>query len=197
MTDMPAPPSQAATDEQLFHRIRKGEQRAFGELVDRYADKIYRLTRRFTQNATEAEDLSQDIFIAVYTGIPRFLGRSTPGTWIYRIAMNQCLEYRRKRRIETLPLFEEVALSAAATEAGPEQLAEKSELRRRIERALTHLSPLHQQVILLHELHELTYQEVAAMLGIPVGTVKSRLANAFQKLRPLLADCADDGDESR
>ena len=93
-------------ERQRVQRIQAGDRQAFAELLDAYETRVYRLALRFTDSVPDAEDVTQDIFLAVYNGLGRFRGDSALGTWIYRIAMNHCLEYRRKRRLESIPYDE-------------------------------------------------------------------------------------------
>jgi RNA polymerase sigma-70 factor (ECF subfamily) len=173
-------------ERELIRRIQAGDRRAFEKLLDAYETRVYRLALRFTNSVPDAEDVTQEIFVAVYNGLGRFRGGSSLGTWIYRIAMNQCLEYRRRRKLDCLPFDEDLALVSKDWRDDPFQTADRNELSHRVEAALNCLSPLHRDVIVLHELQGMTYQEVAAALDVPVGTVKSRLSNAFRRLRDLL-----------
>jgi RNA polymerase sigma-70 factor (ECF subfamily) len=116
----------------------------------------------------------------------QFRGSAALGTWIYRIAMNHCLEFRRKRRLESIPYDEELSLTSSDWRDDPVQAADRQELSEKVEAAINSLSQVHRDVIVLHELQGMTYQEVAATLDVPVGTVKSRLSNAFRRLRDLL-----------
>ena len=100
--------------------------------------------------------------------------------------MNHCMEFQRRRKLDNLPLEDEIALFATDWREDPEQSAGKRELADMLEEAIAKLSPLHREVIVLHELQGLTYQEAAGALNVPVGTVKSRLSNAFKRLRELL-----------
>lgn len=184
----------AARDERkLVQRIQAGDRQAFEELLDAYETRVYRLALRFTGNIAEAEDLTQEIFLGVYRGLAKFRGDSTLGTWVYRVAMNHCLEYRRKRKLESIPLDEELTLISSDWREDPAKAADKRELSERVEAAIQCLSPQHRDVIVLHELQGLTYQEVATMLDVPVGTVKSRLSNAFRRLRDLLGGYVYEG----
>jgi RNA polymerase sigma-70 factor, ECF subfamily len=176
----------AREERSLVERIQAGDRQAFERLLDAYETRVYRLALRFTGNESDAEDVTQEIFLAVYRSIARFRGDSALGTWVYRVAMNHCLEYRRKRRLEHVPLDEELMLASSDWRDDPMQSANKQELSARVEAAINSLSPVHRDVIVLHELQGLTYQEVAATLDVPVGTVKSRLSNAFRRLRDLL-----------
>ncbi len=180
-------------ERKLIQRIREGDRKAFEELLDTYEARVYRLALRFTGNVPDAEDLTQEIFLAVYRSIGGFQGHSALGTWIYRVAMNHCLDHRRKRKLETLPLNEEITLATQDWHHDPSASADKQELSERVEAALNRLSPAHRDVIVLHELQGLTYQEVAAALNLPVGTVKSRLSNAFRRLRDLLGGYVYEG----
>jgi RNA polymerase sigma-70 factor (ECF subfamily) len=180
-------------ERQLVVRIQAGDRQAFEQLLDSYETRVYRLALRFTGCVPDAEDVTQEIFLAIYKGIGNFRGNSTLGTWIYRIAMNHCLEFRRKRRLEVLPYDEELTLASTDWRKDPVQSADRQELSAKVEAAINCLSPMHRDVIVLHELQGLTYQEVAATLNVPVGTVKSRLSNAFRRLRDLLGGYVYEG----
>ena len=174
------------TERQLVERIQAGDRQAFESLLDAYETRVYRLALRFTDCIADAEDVTQEIFLGVYKGLGQFRGNSALGTWIYRVAMNHCLEFRRKRKLDCMPYDEELTLASTDWRENPFQSAERHELADKVEAALSCLSPLHRDVVVLHELQGMTYQEVAAALDVPVGTVKSRLSNAFRKLRDLL-----------
>jgi RNA polymerase sigma-70 factor (ECF subfamily) len=176
----------ADSERQLVQRVQAGDRRAFEQLLDAYETRVYRLALRFTNCVSDAEDVTQEIFVAVYKGLGQFRGNSALGTWIYRIAMNHCLEFRRKRKLETLPYDAELTLASTDWRQDPFQSADRHQLSEKVEEALSCLSPLHRDVIVLHELQGMTYQEVATALDVPVGTVKSRLSNAFRRLRDLL-----------
>jgi len=176
----------ARNERQLVQRIQAGDRKAFEELLDAYETRVYRLALRFTGQVPDAEDVTQEIFLGVYKSMAQFRGKSALGTWIYRIAMNHCLEFRRKRRLESIPYDEELTLVSSDWRDDPVQSADRQELSEKVEAAINCLSPVHRDVIVLHELQGMTYQEVAATLDVPVGTVKSRLSNAFRRLRDLL-----------
>lgn len=180
-------------DRRLVERIREGDRLAFEELLDEYETRVYRLALRFTGSVPDAEDLTQDIFLAVYRGVAGFRGSSALATWIYRIAMNHCLEFRRKRRWETLPYEEELARTPGDLRDDPAQAADRNELSSRVDAAINSLAPHHRDVVVLHEIQGMTYQEVAAALDVPVGTVKSRLSNACRKLRDMLGSYVLEG----
>ena len=183
------------TERNLIRRLQQGDNQAFTTLLDMYETKFFRLALRFTYNSTDAEDLTQDIFLGVHRSLPNFRGDSRLNTWIYRIAMNHCLEYRRRKRPDLVPLDEHEELEDHRVDTLPEPMALRGELKSDINCALKRLSPQHRDVIVLHELHGLTYQEVAAMMDVPVGTVKSRLFNALKRMRDLMGSYSESQDE--
>lgn len=170
----------------LAQRILQGDRKAFEELLDTFETRVYRLALRFTGDVLDAEDLTQEIFLAVHASISRFRGDAALGTWIYRVAMNRCLEFRRKRRLETVSYEEGLPVDIEFSQEDPVHAVERRQLAEKVEAAISRLSPAHRDVVVLHELQGLTYQEVATVLNVPVGTVKSRLFNAFRRLRELL-----------
>jgi RNA polymerase sigma-70 factor (ECF subfamily) len=180
-------------DRQLVRRIQAGDRQAFETLLDAYEARIYRLALRFTGSVPDAEDVTQEIFLGIYKSIGNFRGNSALSTWIYRVAMNHCLEYRRKRKLDSVPYNEELTLISQDWREDPVQAANQQELAERVEAAINSLSPHHREVVVLHELQGLTYQEVATALNVPVGTVKSRLSNAFRRLRDQLGGYVREG----
>lgn len=174
-----------AWERRLARRMAQGETRAFEEFVERYGTGLYRLARSNARTTADAEDLTQEIMIAIARGITGFRGEAGLKSWATRIAFNLCLKHRERRRDQSEPL-DEVHELADGTE-GPARRAEQSELCDRMEGALGQLSEEHRQVVVLHEMQGLTYSECATVLGIPIGTVKSRLSNSFRRLRSSLS----------
>jgi RNA polymerase sigma-70 factor (ECF subfamily) len=172
-------------DRRLARRIQQGDRRAFEEFLDGYGARVHRLVRRYVCNEADAEDLTQEIFFDLYRSIGNFRGDAALGTWVYRVAVNHCLKHRQRAKPEGLPYDESIGVDEN-WRSDPERAAVKHELADEVHCALNKLSPLHRDVIILHELHGLTYQECAVALDVPVGTVKSRLANAFRRLRESL-----------
>ena len=172
------------SDRQLTRRMQRGDAAAFTEFVDRYGARVQALARRVSCCDADAEDLTQEIFIDLCRGIGSFRGDAALKTWVYRIAWNHCAKHTARKRPETLP-FEELPL--IDTRQDPERMAVQQELGRRVAIAMNQLTDAHREVVTLHEMHGLTYAECAKVIGVPVGTVKSRLFNAFGKLRERLA----------
>lgn len=185
-------------DRRLAARIAGGDRKAVEEFIDSYGSRIHALAKQYTPNGSDADDLAQEIFIDIFRCIGGFQGKSRLSTWMYRVSINHCLRYREKNSQQSVPYDD--ALVTAGDEAGkqriqgnpyadnwnPESVAERDELKDKVHTAINKLSDEHRDVVILHELHGLTYQECADALGIPVGTVKSRLSNAFKKLRTSL-----------
>src|SRR5687768_5375506 len=170
-------------DRRLAERMQAGERRAFEEFVDSFGPRVHRLVKRYVPNAADAEDVTQEVFIDIYRCIGNFRGDSALMTWVYRIAVNHCLRHQQRRRTDSVPYEEEALARLPDWRPGPAESAVQTELRSEVKVALDGLSAEHRNVVILHELHGLTYAECAEMLSVPVGTVKSRLFNAFKRLR--------------
>ena len=175
-------------DLRLARRIQGGDPRAFEEFLDSYGARVQYLVRRTVENHTDAEDLTQEIFVHLYRNIGSYRGEAALATWVYRVALNQCAKHAQKRQPHNVALEEQNEQATADWRSDPEQSAVKGELSEQVHEALERLSPLHKEVVVLHELYGLTYQECAQTLEVPIGTVKSRLFNAIRRLRDSLSD---------
>lgn len=171
----------------LAQRIARGEKRAFEAFLDAYGSRVHRLVRRNVANPTDAEDVTQEIFCDIHRSIHQYRGEASLSTWTYRVALNHCWRYRQRKHPESISLEEErFDMPTEDWESNPEKAAENSELSVQVQTALDQLSPSLHDVVVLCELHGMTYQECATTLQIPVGTVKSRMHHAFRRLRTLL-----------
>ena len=168
-------------------KIASGDREAFGEFVDRYGPRVQAMARRYALSFADAEDLTQDVFVDLYRCIASFNGSAALSTWTYKVALNHCMKHRERRPAATAELIDESVETRQGEGADPSTSAVRSELKRTVDRALDHLSQDHRDVVVLHELHELTYSECASILHVPIGTVKSRLHHAFVALRGVLA----------
>lgn len=173
-----------SNDRNLVRKMQCGDAAAFTEFVDRFGARIHALSRRYSPTEADAEDLTQEIIVAVCKGIGGFRGDSALSTWVYRVAMNRCLKRAQRVTPDSVP-FDDLPLCDERHD--PVRHATRRELSERVDAALDTLSDGHREVVILHEIHGLTYAECASVLGIPVGTVKSRLSNAFGRLRVQLA----------
>lgn len=173
-------------EKRLVRRLQSGEAPAFEEFVDLYGGRIHHLVRRYVDNPADAEDVTQEIFCDLHRSIGAYRGDSALATWVYRVALNHCLKHLQRRRAEVLPL-EEQQLPCDDRRSDPERSATHAELSEQLRKALARLSDPHSEVVVLCEMHGLTYKECAEVVGIPVGTVKSRLSTALRQLRGLLS----------
>jgi RNA polymerase sigma-70 factor (ECF subfamily) len=169
------------TDEQLVEDFQHGSRDAFAELFRRYREKMYGFFRRRTKNPARAEELAQETFLAALKAAPRFEPRALVRTWLFGIAMNLLRADRRKVGQAFQPAqFDEDTTPAAAADCDPRAALWVRE-------ALAQLDDEHREVLLLREYEQLSYAEIAALLALPVNTVRSRLFRARMALRELLA----------
>jgi RNA polymerase sigma-70 factor (ECF subfamily) len=186
------------SDEQLVVMSRQGDGQAFGELVQRYQNRVYSLAYRYMGNEDDAYDMAQETFIKAFRSLRSFKGESSFGTWIYRVTTNVCLDEirRRKRRVVPLSLDEPVATAdgneyekeIADNSLGADILYEHKELSQYIQKLLDEMKPDHKAAIILRDIMELSYEEIAAVLDCSVGTVKSRINRARNILKKKLSD---------
>ncbi len=183
------------SDDKLVARFREGDLHAFSALVRRYQDRVFGLCLRWLGDAASAEETAQDVFVALFRSLGRFRGESSLSTWIFRITVNHCKNRRvwRTRRAydRHVPLEGErwddgperqVASDGPAADAGAEQGSAEALIREGLEA----LSEEHRQMIVLRDIQDLDYGEIAEVLDLPRGTVKSRLHRARAELARLL-----------
>lgn len=183
MTTLTETPFNEAT---TIREAQRGEMGAFGLLVRNYQKKAYAIAYGFVGNREDALEMAQESFARAYKALGRFDATMPFYPWLYRIIKNTCLNHlkRRKRRGETsLDGLLEAGFDAAADGHGPDGHAELGDLRAAIVRGLEGLSEEHREIITLRHLHEMSYLEIAECLGIPKGTVMSRLHAARRALR--------------
>lgn len=198
LTDLPSKAENEPSDSDLVERSQAGDMRSFDQLVTRYRGKVYAMIVNMIHNEADAWDLAQDAFVKAWKALPRFEARSNFYTWLYRIAHNVTYDWLRKRKVRgdgtefddsiRMDSIESAAPTAPKGIARPDENVENSELRFRIESAISKLSPDHRAVILLKEVDGLKYQEIADTVGCSIGTVMSRLFYARKKLQILLKD---------
>lgn len=181
-------------DMDLVGLARKGNMGAFEELVARHRDKIYARAYSMMRNEDEALDLSQEAWVKGWQRLVQFQGDSSFVTWMTRIVINLCLDQLRKQkrqRAESIEVLEEesggVERFMPVVTTNPSAGLERTELRKRIDRALAQLSAEHRTVLVLHEFEELEYKEIAKRMKCSIGTVMSRLFYARRRMASLLA----------
>lgn len=187
-----AAPLAADTDEALIARTAEGEAAAFEALMRRYQGRVYQFVR-WQSGITErtAEDITQEVFLQLYRVAGQFRGGARFRTWFFTLARNVCRNHQRslrRRAPEHWHALPEEALEAVADEGpGPQVACERGEARRVVGEAVARLPAWQREVLLLREWQDLSYVEIAEVLAVPVGTVRSRLHKARESLVALLA----------
>ena len=172
---------------------QKGDQSAFEALVRLYEKRVYALTLRMCKNLADAEEAAQEAFLAAWQGLAFFRGESSFSTWLYRLASNACVDVLRRegrhRSAAGPSLNDEETVTDVADDApSPHALAERAELRQQIEEALSALPEDYRQVLILREMHQRSYDEIAEILALDLGTVKSRINRGRKRLRKILLE---------
>jgi len=184
-----SPALREAGDGELVRRAKEGDTQAFGELIARYQKTVFRIVLRMVKNPDDADDLTQDTFIRAHRGLGTFKEEYDFHPWLYRIAVNQTINFLNKRKRQAASDLDEVPQSEIKTTSGPEspvQAASHRELVGRLEEALQGLPEDQRTVFLLRVQEGLSYEEIAQVMDTPKGTVMSRLARARMALRKTL-----------
>ena len=184
------------TEQELVARARRGDESAFEALVTENEKRIYNLCRRLTGNQEDAAELTQEAFLNAWRGLGRFQGESSFSTWLYRLATNACIDFLRKeKRRQSLSMTVSLDDGVEARQAelpderyAPEGALERAEARRAVAEGLERLTLEHRQVLVMREIHGLSYAEIGQVLGLEEGTVKSRIARARGALRKVLTE---------
>ena len=173
-SELPAPPN---VDE-LIERCLKGDQAAWDQIVRMHWRKVFNLAYKFVGRHDEAEDLTQDIFLKIFKALHTFDRRANFQTWLISISRNLCIDHYRSVRKERETMARDVDsadLMPVSRERGPHGELEQTDLRHLIRQALAELPPALKEAVVLRDLQEFSYQEIADKLGLPEGTVKSRI----------------------
>jgi RNA polymerase sigma-70 factor, ECF subfamily len=179
----------------LVRRAKRGDREAFGALVQRYQQRVVGVARSLVRNPDDAVELGQETFIRAFQNLASFEGRSSFSTWLYRIASNLAIDWRRRETRYPIAHGEEAENEIKRIPSGQGDSfreAARGELSRKVKAALDELTPEHREVILLREMEGFSYEEISELLGCPKGTVMSRLHYARSHLRDLLKDIEAD-----
>ena len=169
----------------LISRARGGDREAFGELVEQYRDNVYRLAYRMCGNAYDADEAAQEAFVAAWRALPNFRGDAKFSTWLYRLTTNAAIDVmRREKRHQTVGDGEMIEVADDAD--SPQETVERTEQQEAVQKALATLSEEYREVLLLRYMEELDYAEIAEVLQLPSGTVKSRINRAKAALKTAL-----------
>jgi RNA polymerase sigma-70 factor (ECF subfamily) len=176
-------------DDELIRLCKARDEDAFAALVERYKARVYALAYRMVGRHEEAEDIAQEAFINVYRAIDSFRLGDKFSSWVYRITSNLAIDYLRKRKLRAISVDSpkgpdnDVYIQLPDKGDGPEAKIIQAELKAAIEKAIEGLSPSYKAVVVLRHVNNLSYDEIASVLGIPLGTVKTRLFRAREILR--------------
>jgi RNA polymerase sigma-70 factor (ECF subfamily) len=180
----------------LVNRARRGDLKAYDELVRRYQERIYATVYHMTSNHEDANDLAQESFVKAYQALKSFKGGSSFYTWLYRIAVNKTINFLKQRKNRQHMSLNDIDfnaehdpdLVALISDKTPRREAGLSELQEKLNAALLKLSESHRLAVVLHDVQGLSHEEIAKVMHCNIGTVRSRLFYARQQLQALLAD---------
>ncbi len=175
-------------EKQLVRQAADGDTKAFEQLVVQYQKPVYNLMMRMVGNADDALDLSQEAFLRVWRSLKQFKFESSFSTWLYKLSSNVCIDFlRQKKRAKTvvveLPDDASEQMEQPDPTPGPEESVMRADERERICAAMDELEPEYREALTLCAIHGLSYIEIAEVMDVPVGTVKSRVARAREKMR--------------
>ncbi len=177
------------TMDELVRAAAEGDQDAFAQLVRQYEDQVYRLALRMCPDPEDARDVAQEAFLSAWRGLPAFRREAGFATWLYRLTANAAIDHLRRTRRQRGNVSlddEELQLDAVDEGPGPQQSAERRELREAVADGLRRLPDGHRAVLVLREFQGMSYQEIAETLSMDLGTVKSRISRARAALRKIL-----------
>lgn len=182
-------------ERQVIRRVLDGDQEAFAELVTAYEKQVYNLCLRMCGNPEDARDLSQEAFVKAWRGLQFYQFEAAFSTWLYRLTSNVCIDFlrRKKREPQTMPPLqnengEDVEPEVADSHPDPEEQLLHRERQSQIAWAMGQLEPEFRQALTLRVIQELSYEQIAEIMELKAGTVKSRIARARWKLKKILLE---------
>ena len=191
---VPRPSNQAgdvrAVDLELAQRCRRGDAAAFEELYRAHAGRLYNLVFRMAGSVHEAEDLLQEVFLHAHRKLGSFRGDSSLGTWLYRLAVNHCLDFLRGRQAKMSRITDSLDEEGAEEPAASAPVVPAAVSRLDLDRAIARLPPGCRAAFVLHDVEGFEHHEVATLLGVSEGTSKSQVHKARMKLRAMLSGIA-------
>ncbi len=181
------------SDLKLIKKCKRGEEAAFEKLLNRYRGAIFSLCFRMTRHSEDARDLAQEIFIKVFSLLDRYDEEYAFSSWLFRIATNHCIDYLRRNRLRFLSLDgstrsddEEIELQLPDSGPRPDTVLQRKEALERLDEIITELPPHYRVITLLRHDQELSYEEIANILDLPLGTVKARIHRARNMIQQML-----------
>jgi RNA polymerase sigma-70 factor, ECF subfamily len=177
----------------LIERCKRGDQTAYALLMRKYQNSVYNLCRKMVRNPEEARDLSQEAFVKTFATLERYNPVYAFSSWLYKITANLCIDHIRKQRMKLLSLDEPVTsdegtIGREIQDPGqrPDEVSERSEMRAAIQAAIDRLPEHYREILMLRHQQQLSYEEIARELSIPLGTVKARIHRAREGLKEIL-----------
>jgi len=181
------------SDLKLIKKCKRGEEAAFEMLLNRYRGAIFNLCFRMTRHPEDARDLAQEIFIKVFSLLDRYDEEYAFSSWLFRIATNHCIDYLRRNRLRFLSLEggmrledEEIEFQLPDSGPHPDTVLQRKEALDRLEEVIAELPPHYRVITLLRHDQELSYEEIASILDLPLGTVKARIHRARNMIQKML-----------
>ncbi len=186
-------PTREPLEREVVARARNGDHEAFRVLVERHQPRVYGLALRILREEEAARDAAQGAFLKAYRALRKFEGRSSFGTWMFRLTYNHCLDILRRAKSDPSVAWDEERFGSLDEQhpsrtPDPATELDRNELREQLGRALSRLPERSRQVLILRELHGFSYAEIASTLSIPKGTVMSRLFHARRQAREVLSE---------
>jgi RNA polymerase sigma factor (sigma-70 family) len=180
----------ALDDAEILRRCREGDEHAYRELIARYQRQVYSVALRMVRQAQDAEDLTQETFVRMFRAIDRYDPSRPFGAWLFTIASRLCIDHLRRSRVKSVSMHwrevgseEEREMEFEAPGLGPEELATRAEEERYTRGIIDRLPPHYRIVVVLRHQQDLSYEEIARMLRLPLGTVKARIHRARALLK--------------
>lgn len=168
-------------EQQWVREVLKGNPQAFAYIIDKYKNPLYATILRMVKNPQDAQDLVQEAFLKVYRQLDKYQETGTFSSWLYRVAVNHCMDEFRKKRIRTTPA--EFAEDQAVDRNHPEIVYLKKEKQRQLERLIGTLPEDERLIVLLRYANDCSYEEIGRMVNVPVSTVRNKLHRAKKKMR--------------
>lgn len=183
-----------ATEKNLVELSAGGDIDAFETLIQSHQKKVYNIALRMTKNPEDAQELAQDALVRAFVAIKKFRGDSSFSTWLYRITMNICKDFLRKKNKAVVISMEQGAAGSENDQGlqlpeegpGPDEISEKKQLKDLVRDAMDSLSAEHRQVLILRDIMDLTYKDIAHTLDVSEGTIKSRINRARDSLKKVI-----------
>jgi RNA polymerase sigma-70 factor (ECF subfamily) len=172
----------ALKDLELVELFQKGDEASFNELVKRYQEKVYWIARRFVNDHDQADDVTQEVFVKIYSALKEFRGESSFYTWLYRITVNVALNTLRKQRIRNFIRIDEFFETASDESEQPDKIVEQNEQQKIIEEAISKLPEKQKAVFILRYYEELSYEEISHILKTTIGGLKANYFHAIRKI---------------